>query len=114
MELDFDLVTISEKKNMMRCTFLHHGALIHQNSQQVIQQSCVPDFPILSDLNLSSCGLVDFINMNTYILTKGRSFKTFLEENYAIALENCYFFTKNVEHGIKHDVDNAYYGVCIH
>ena len=33
----------------------------------------------------STCGLVIFIDMNTYILTKGRNFKTFLKKNYAIA-----------------------------
>ena len=37
----------------------------------------------------------DFIDMNTYILTEGsRSFKTFLTENYAFALDSCYLFTK--------------------
>ena len=34
--------------------------------------------------------------MNKYILTEGRNFKTFLKENYAIALESCYLFTKKV------------------
>ena len=54
-----------------------------------------------------------FIGINTYILTEGRNFKTFLKENYASALDSCYMFTKkNVEHGIEHDVDSAY-GVSI-
>ena len=34
--------------------------------------------------------------MNSYTLTKGRDFKTFLRENYAIALDSCYLFTKNM------------------
>ena len=32
--------------------------------------------------------------------TKGRSFKTFLKQNYAVALDSCYMF---IEHEIKHD-----------
>ena len=34
--------------------------------------------------------------MNTYILTEGRNFKIFLKENYAIALDSCYLFTKKM------------------
>ena len=33
--------------------------------------------------------------MNTYTEV-GRSFKTFLKENYAIALDSCYLFTKKM------------------
>ena len=36
-----------------------------------------------------------------------------LKERYAVALDSCYIFSKNVKHGIEHDVDSAY-GVCIH
>ena len=44
-----------------------------------------------------------------YILTEGgRSFKTLFKENYAIALDSCYLFTKNVKHEIEHDIDSAY------
>ena len=49
--------------------------------------------------------------MNTYILyilTEGRNFKTFLKENYVIALDNS---LKKVEHGIEHDLGSA---LCIH
>ena len=47
--------------------------------------------------------------MNMYILTEGRTFKTFLKENDAISLDSCYLFTKNnVEHGFEHDTDSAY------
>ena len=43
-----------------------------------------------------------------YILTEGTNFPTLLKENYAITLGSCYFITKNVEHGIEHDIDSAY------
>ena len=36
---------------------------------------------------LASCGLVVFIDMKTYVTEGGRNFKTFLKENYAIALD---------------------------
>ena len=39
----------------------------------------------------------------TYTLTEGRNFKTFMKENYAIALDSCWTW----------NVDSAY-GVCIH
>ena len=43
-----------------------------------------------------------------YKLTEGdRSFKILFKENYAIALDSCYLFTKNVKHGIEHDLDSA-------
>ena len=32
--------------------------------------------------------------MNWYILKEGRNFKTLLKENYAVALDSCYLFTK--------------------
>ena len=46
--------------------------------------------------NLPLCKLVAFrkyiyLHVNMYLLTEGgRSFKTFLKENYAIALDSCY------------------------
>ena len=43
-----------------------------------------------------SYGLVVFIDMNTYILTKSWNFKTFLKENYAITLDSCYLFAKKM------------------
>ena len=51
--------------------------------------------------------------MNTCmcILTGRTNFKTFLKENYAVGLENCYLF--NLEHGTKHDIDSAY-GIRMH
>ena len=43
--------------------------------------------------------------MDTCILTESRNFETFLRENYAIALESCYLFTKKM---CEHDIDSAY------
>ena len=51
--------------------------------------------------------------MNTYIITDVINFETVMKQNYAVALDSCYMFTKkNVEHGIKHDIYSAY-GVYI-
>ena len=83
---------IISEKGIMRRTFLYRGTRVQEKSQQGIQENCVPEFPILSALKLPTYGLVVFIDMNTYILTEGRSFRTFLEENYAIALNS--YFTK--------------------
>ena len=66
---------------------------------------------ILLAFNLPSSGLMVLINMNTYILTEGKNFKTFLKENYPIALCSC--MLKKVEHLIEPDVDSAY-GVYIY
>ena len=76
-----------------------------QKSQQGIQKSCLPEFSILLTLNLPLYELVVFVDMDTYILTENRNFKTFLKENYAIALDSCYLFTKKL---FEHDNDSAY------
>ena len=87
---------ISEK-SILRWPLLHHrGASMHQKSQQGLQKNFESEFPVLSVLKLPSYGLVVFTDMNTYILTEGRDFKTFLKENYAVALENYYLFAKRV------------------
>ena len=43
-------------------------------------------------------------------VAEGRNFKTFIKENYAIALNSCYLLIhyKYVEHGIEHDIHSAY------
>ena len=70
-------------------TFLHHrGASMHQKSREGTQKKFVWEFPVPSALKISLCGLVVFIDMNMYILREGRNFKTFLKENYAIALDS--------------------------
>ena len=87
---------ISEKKYPRGANFF---AVVHASTKtlkQGIQNNCAPEFPILSALKLRPCGLVVFMDMNTYILTEGSDFKTFLRENYAIALNSCYLFTKQM------------------
>ena len=84
------------KKSITRCTFLQHDSHMHLKSQRGIQKNCVSKFPVLSALKSPSCRLVVFIDMNTNILTEGRNFKTFLKENYAIALDSCCLFTKEM------------------
>ena len=89
---------ISEK-NITRCTFLHHFyTSMHQKSQQGIpyKKNCVSEFQFLSNLKLPLCGLVVFIDMNMYLHTEGRDFKKSLTKNYAIALDSCYLFTKEI------------------
>ena len=60
------------------------------------RKNCVPEFQNLSAFELPWCGLLLFIDMNTYILTEWRNFKTFLKENYPIALDSYYLFTKKL------------------
>ena len=76
---------ISEKSITRRCACLHHGACMHQKSQQGIQK-------ILLALKLPLCGLL--IRTRIEFIERDRSFKTFLNENYAIALGSCFLFTK--------------------
>ena len=64
--------------------------------KQGIQKNCVQEFQIISTLELPSCGLVVFMDMNTYILTENRNFKTFLKKNYAVDWESFYVFTKTM------------------
>ena len=91
------------------------GTSVASKIQQGAGKNCAREFLVLSALKLPPCGLVVFIDMTTYI-TKGKNFKAFLAENYAIALALLWidvtYLLKNVEHGIEH-VDGAY-GVCIH
>ena len=50
--------------------------------------------PIFSSFKVLFRGLVVFTDINRYILKEGRNFKTLLKENYAVALDSCYLFTK--------------------
>ena len=70
---------ISEK-SVTRRTFLSCVGL-HQKSQQGtrISNLFTPEITLLW--------------INTYIITEGRNFKTFLKENYATFLHSCYIFT---------------------
>ena len=76
------------------------------------KKDCVLEFRNFSS---PSYGLVAFKDVNTYILTESRNFKTFLmRENYIITLDSCnLFFKKSIEHRIEHVVDSIY-GVFIH
>ena len=110
---------------MHQTSYLGARNIVHKNDcahlkmkssfqDQIPDTKCVPEFSIFSALKLASCGMMVFTDMNTYILTEGRNFKSFLQKKYAIASDSCYLFTKeNVEHGIEHDIDNTY-GVLIH
>ena len=51
---------------------------------------------MLSALKLPSSGLLILIDMNRYILTEGRNFKTFLKEIFAFAWDITYILTKKV------------------
>ena len=84
------------KKHITRCMFLHRSPCMNQKSQGDTEN-------FFWTLKLSLYGLVVvfkkymYLNVNMYLLTEeGRSFKTFLKENYGIALDNCYLFTKKM------------------
>ena len=47
--------------------------------------------------------------MNKYIITEDRNFKTFLKENYEVAFNIWYLFTKK---NVEYDANSAY-GVFI-
>ena len=72
-------------------------------------------FLISSFVKWMLCGIVFIINMNTDILTQARTrnFKTFPKENYPIASEPFYIFTKKCWIQTEDDVDNAC-TVCIY
>ena len=92
---------ISEKNITRKGTFLHHGACMHQKSQRGI-------WKILLALKLPLCGLLIWTRIE--LIEGDRSFKTFLNENYVIALDSRFLFTqKNVNYGIaEHDIDSTY------
>ena len=70
--------------------FPHLGTHMAPKVSASHKKNCVPEFSMLSALKLPSCGLLILIDMNRYILTEGRNFKTFLKANYAIVLYSCY------------------------
>ena len=63
--------------------FLHRGVCMHQKSQQGVQPFKLP-----------LRGLFGFYGYEHYMYIGGMSFKTLLKENYVIALDSCYLFTK--------------------
>ena len=62
----------------------------------VYKKSYVPKFPIFSALQLRSCEVVVFIDMDLYICSEDRNFKTFLKKNYVITVDSCYLFIKKM------------------
>ena len=58
--------------------------------------------------------LVFFIDMNTYVSTRGRNFKSFLKETYEIALDSCYLLTNKMLNMELNMIIYCAYGVCIH
>ena len=64
------------KSVIMTWTFLHRGVTMQLETQKGIRTIFLPEFPILSVFKLPSCTQQTFINMNTYILTESRNFKT--------------------------------------
>ena len=74
--------------------FPHLGTHMALKVSASNKKSCVPEFSMLPALN--SCGLLILIDMNRYILTEGRNFKTFLKKMFAFAWDINYIFTKKV------------------
>ena len=62
----------------------------------------------------STSELVIFIDMNTYIITKGKKFKTFLKKIMQSLWTVVTYLRKNNEHGIEHVPLISACGVCIH
>ena len=97
-------VMISEQK-ITRCTYGTSLNKVHTALCTTTSNSFTSE--------ILSCELLVFIDINTYIITDVINFETIMKQNYAVALDSCYMFTKkNVEHGIKHDIYSAY-GVYI-
>ena len=68
------------------------------------KKNCAPEFLIPLAFKLPSYGLVVFIDMNTFVFTEDRNFKTFLKENYATASGSCYaryFLKKTLDMKLK-------------
>ena len=78
---------------------VHFFAVAHvcmESLNKACKKSVFQNFQLAQPLHLPSNELVVFVDMTTYILTVGRNFKTFLKENYAIALDSCYLSTKKM------------------
>ena len=84
----------ARNEGITRYMFLRHGLDTWRKISSRHTKNCAPVFAIVSVPKLPLCGLVVFIDMNTYILTGGKNLKIFLQENYTIVLDNCYLFTK--------------------
>ena len=76
--------------------FPHLGTQMEPKVSASHKKNCVTEFSMLPALKLPSCGPLILIDMNRYILTEGRNFKTFLKEILAFAWDISYIFTKKV------------------
>ena len=76
--------------------FPHLGTQMEPKVSASHKKNCVTEFSMLPALKLPSCGILILIDMNRYILTEGRNFKTFLKEILAFAWDISYIFTKKV------------------
>ena len=68
--------------------------VVHPSTKSLVPQGIVYKKLCTRFYNFFSPGLIVFIDINMYLLTESRNFKTFLKENYVIAWDSCYLFTK--------------------
>ena len=94
VHISYTIWFMISEKSIASSIFLHYGLRMHKKSQQGIQKKCLPDFPLISALKLSLCGLVVLTDKNMYTLTESRNFKTFLKENYTIPLDSWCLYVK--------------------
>ena len=75
------------EKGIARFMFLRVARMTPKKVSTRPQKNYASEFLILPALKLPSCQLLAFIDMNTYIITESRNFKTFLKKKYATALD---------------------------
>ena len=73
------------------------------------KKNCVPQFPVLAALKLTSCVLAIFIDMSTYKGISKHSWKKILQLIWTVVT----YSLKKVEYRIGHDIDSVN-EVCIH
>ena len=79
------------------------------SANKAYKKNCVPQFPVLSALKLTSCVLAIFVDMNTYKGISKHSWKKILQLIWTVVT----YSPKKVEYRIEHDIDSVN-GVCIH
>ena len=101
-------------KKLLRGTQVHVSSLwwcmhlqkVKPSTNKTYKKTCVPEFPILSNLKNYLHVYLWFLDMNMYKEISKHSWKKIVQ---LLRTVNTYF-QKNVEYGIEHDVA---YGVCI-
>ena len=78
------------------------------SANTVYKKNCVPQFPILSALKLTSCVLAIFVDMNPYKGISKQSWKKIVQLIWTVVT----YSLKDVEYRIEHDIDSVN-GVCI-